>query len=724
MNALVVILRFLYRTRYWILIGPLLVTGIVYYFTRGLPTTFEANTTIFTGITSTPDISSETVSKNNPNNAYDNIIYLVHSSTIVEKVSLRLLARVLVNGSAEKDNKYINAENFAKITNLLPDEVKKLIVKGNEIATFNNLQKYKKEDKDNFIYGLLNWSHPYFSVSALNKIEVRRLGNSDMIELKYKNDDPGIVYQTLNIVNEELIHEYSFYQLGSSNSVIEYFQTQLDSIRSLLRVQEDSLVLFSKEQNIVDYSLQTQMMVQRLENYETQYAESSMDASTSQDIIDNLEKRLSKRAELMKNNQAFLQALGTVSLFSKKISSIVLESGGSGEDSGEGVDADKLPVYRQALQKSERQLYTLADNINETLYTTDGAVINDLVKEWLSETLKKEKAKAEMVILEQKKKSLENDYFKYAPVGPELKRQEREITLTEETYHSLINRLSEAKMQQKNFEMKSAQLNIVTLPVYPLSFIESKRRSLVLFAFAGSLIFILGCFLLMEMLDRTIRDKYRTFALTKESALGAYPGPLLLKYRSHAKEIDRIVSSYIANRLMYLMEPGKMNLINLISKESGEGRSSVAESLATHWKAQGFDVRVVSHHTDYDANQKEYYQASSVEHLVRLGNSKPDIVLMEHAPLEKNSINKNFLKQAVANIYLIRATRAWSEVDGLMFRDVSNLGQNVFILLTHAKLFAVEDFTGLLPPVSKIRKWANRLLKLELTSEKEKSREQ
>jgi len=65
MNALVVTLRYLYRIRYWLLIGPLLVTGLVYYFTKGMPTTFEANTTIFTGITSTPDISSETSSKSN-----------------------------------------------------------------------------------------------------------------------------------------------------------------------------------------------------------------------------------------------------------------------------------------------------------------------------------------------------------------------------------------------------------------------------------------------------------------------------------------------------------------------------------------------------------------------------------------------------------------------------------------------------------------------------------
>jgi hypothetical protein len=145
----------------------------------------------------------------------------------------------------------------------------------------------------------------------------------------------------------------------------------------------------------------------------------------------------------------------------------------------------------------------------------------------------------------------------------------------------------------------------------------------------------------------------------------------------------------------------------------------VAASLADHWKAQGFDVRVVSHHGDYDVNHKDYYQATSVEQLIRLGSDKPDFVLMEHAPLDQNSININLIKQAVVNIYLIRATRAWTEVDNLMFHDISNQGRNVFILLTNAKIFAVEDFTGLLPPVSNLRKWANRLLKLELTSEKE-----
>ena len=38
-------------------------------------------------------------------------------------------------------------------------------------------------------------------------IKVARLGNSDMIEIAYSANDPGIAYNTLEILNEELCEE-------------------------------------------------------------------------------------------------------------------------------------------------------------------------------------------------------------------------------------------------------------------------------------------------------------------------------------------------------------------------------------------------------------------------------------------------------------------------------------------------------------------------------------
>jgi uncharacterized protein involved in exopolysaccharide biosynthesis len=721
MNPLISILRFLYRIRYWLLFAPTLTTILVYYFTSNLPATFEASTTIYTGISSAPDINGDvSSSKSSASSAFDNIIYLVHSRSALERISLRLLARTLVHGSKTKDNSFINSEHYSELLSIIPQDVKQLVNNSSEKETFEKLLGYNEETKSNFLFNLLNWSDPYFSISALSKTDVHRLGNSDMIEIKYRNNDPGIAYQTMDILNEELISEFSSFQLGSSNSVIEYFEEQLDSIRSQLKTQEDSLVEFSKSKSIVNYDMQSQMMVERLNNFETQFSEVSMTYATSNQMVTNMENRLAKRAYIMKNNQAFLQTLGTVSLFSKKIANIELSSS-NGEIDAEG--AGRLPIYREALSKSEAQLYDIANNITETLYTKDGAVLNDLMKEWLAEILISEKAKAEMAILEKKKEELKNDYFQYSPVGPELKRQEREISITEDSYHALIDHLAQAKLQQKNFQMKSSNLYVISPPVYPISFVESMRKSLVILAFVGSLVFILSCFLILEILDKTVRDKYRATALSQVPVLGAFPGPLLLKHRSFAKEIDRIAADYVCNRLMYLHEPGKTNVINLISKEAKEGRSKIAENMKSHWEEQHFKVQVISYHTDFNAKDKEYFKASSIKELSDWGSNAPDFIIVEHAPIIQQSINKAILSEAIANLYIVRTNRAWTESDQLMFNDIQSHGTTTFLLLSKAKLFAVEDFTGILPNASKLKKWAYKLMQLELSSEKDQNLE-
>jgi uncharacterized protein involved in exopolysaccharide biosynthesis len=721
MNPLISILRFFYRIKYWLILMPIITTGLVFFFTTHLPTTYQANTTIYTGIASAPDINGEaSSSKSSANSGFDNIIYLVHSRSFLEKLSLRLLARTLVNGDVKQNTKFINSGHYSAFLNIVPKDIHKITDKKSEENTYLNLVKYKKENKDNFIFSLLNWSHPYFSIAALDKIEVKRLGNSDMLEITYRCDDPGVVYQTIDILNDELIVAYSYFQLGSSTTVTDYFKTQLDSIRSNLKVQEDSLVEFSKSKNIVNYEMQAQMMVERLGVIDTKYEDASMDYATSKQMISNLEVRLAKRAGIMKNNQDFLETLSTVSLLSKKIANIEIES--VGDDAG-AEDQDKLPTYKDALSKSEKKLYDVANNINETLYTKDGMVLNDLVREWLAEVLKNEKSKAEMDILAKKKKELEAEYFQYTPVGPELKRQEREIGVTEESYHMLLGHLAQAKLQQKNFQMKSSNLNIVTPPVYPISFVESKRKSLILLTFAGTLIFILGCFLILEMLDKTVRDKYRAIMLSKAPVIGAFPGPLHLKQRSFMKEIDRIASAYVCNRLMYLQEPGKVNVVNLISKEAGEGRSRIAENLKAHWEEQHFNVRVVSYHEDFNANDKSYHQAKSIRDLVDLGETQPDFVIVEHAPLLQQSINKSILTEAFSNLYIIRTTRAWSESDPLFFKDIQSYGAATYLLLSKARLFAVEDFTGMLPTASKLKKWVHKIMQLELSSSNEQNLE-
>ena len=114
-------------------------------------------------------------------------------------------------------------------------------------------------------------------------------------------------------------------------------------------------------------------------------------------------------------------------------------------------------------------------------------------------SLRKSETKAELKILDQRKKEFTEQYKTYSPVGTQINRQEREIHVTEEAYLQVLHALNMAKMKQKNLQLTTATLNTISEPTFPLFSDKSKRMLLIIAAFAGSIIFIIGLNLIVEL---------------------------------------------------------------------------------------------------------------------------------------------------------------------------------------------------------------------------------
>jgi hypothetical protein len=70
---------------------------------------------------------------------------------------------------------------------------------------------------------------------------VERKGASDLLKVSYSSDDPGIAYNTLDILMTEFVNEYRNIRYGETDKVIEYFKGELSRIGHDLRMAEDSL---------------------------------------------------------------------------------------------------------------------------------------------------------------------------------------------------------------------------------------------------------------------------------------------------------------------------------------------------------------------------------------------------------------------------------------------------------------------------------------------------
>ena len=617
----------------------------------------------------------------------------------------------MINGDPEKDNLYITAKNYNALTKIVPEEVTKLIDKKSLDKTIDNLNKYKKEEPGNFLFGLFNWNHPNYSYNALKSVNVKRINNSDLIEISFQSTDPGIALNTVKLITEELMQSYDGIRYKSANDVVKYYEKELKVLRSKLDQMENTLTQYNIDNKVINYTEQTKAIAIAYTNYEDRYEASLREYESSSKLISLLEEQMDTRSKLFKTNTEFIEALDRISTINGKITEIETFSNNSIEDNN-----PQLLQYKEDMDKTEKEIEKLSNNINEYKYTKEGVAIETMVDQWLAEVIRNTKAKAELEILNKRKKEFEEQYKTYSPIGTQINRKEREIRITEESYLEVLHGLNLAKLKQKNIQLTSATLNVITPATFPLISDGSKRAILVIAAFMGSIIFIIGCNLVIELLDRTLRDAERTQRLTNTPVLGAFTGNMQLRFRGYRKACNRISAGYACNKLNSKLTAGKPMIINLISLEEKEGKTFVANYLKEEWEEQGLTVKYLIAGKDFRLDPS-YLLAEGFDRFLT-EEKNPNILLIEYPAILKSNLPTSLLDQASFNIVVTNACRVWKNSDEVALNHLKERSGSVplYIYLNNATREAVEDFTGPLPPYSSMRSLSSRLLYLGLTT--------
>ena len=340
----------------------------------------------------------------------------------------------------------------------------------------------------------------------------------------------------------------------------------------------------------------------------------------------------------------------------------------------------------------------------------------------MDQVLLYEKAKSDLQVIQKNRRELNEKYVFFAPVGSTIKRKERNINFTEQNYLSVLKSYNDALMRKKNLEMTSATLKVLNPPAFPIQAQPTKRKIIVIAAFAGSILLILGFFILLELMDRTLHDKVRTELFTNLKVIGAFPGKSLIKYRNYDKAVQAIATKYLSSAILPYLVNKKEKLpfiINFLSTEAGDGKSFLINELVQYWSGAGLNVKSLNWNKDFNVYSSEYLIAESVTSLYNIENE--DILLVEHPVLKSNNISTNLLNEANLNIIIVRATRGWKESDSILINKLSNqlTNKELVIYLNKAERYVVEGYTGMLPPYNSYRRFVYRLLHLELTAKYE-----
>jgi hypothetical protein len=202
--------------------------------------------------------------------------------------------------------------------------------------------------------------------------------------------------------------------------------------------------------------------------------------------------------------------------------------------------------------------------------------------------------------------------------------------------------------------------------------------------------------------------------------MGCFPKESNLRYRRFNKTIADMAMKQLSKALLPHFKEGQQNVLNLLSTDCGNGKSYLAQELENYWISIGLQVRRLTYDEDFLAEDSKFILAKDIKDLCP--DILPDeIAIIEYPNLDDYSISPALLNMGTINLMVTRANRTWKDVDQKALKEVQAMldeehKSTLFMYLTEANRYAVEEFVGQLPPYTKFSNFVYRMSQLGLTA--------
>ncbi|NAS32694.1 hypothetical protein GTQ40_17065 [Flavobacteriaceae bacterium R38] len=738
-----------------LIVTPIIFGLLAVVLTNNPKRTYQSQTILYTGIASGSSIvQDKTFNYLAANNAFDNLINIIKSRDTQEEVAIRLLSQHL--SLKQPDSKFLSKEAYKGLQEILPEDIKDYLSKAEKLDKNGNidyetivahLTELVNQENSNFVYSLLSFNHPYYSIEAISKVKVLRISSSDLVKLSYETDDPGICQQTLKIYIDVCIKKYKDLKESGSDAVVKYFETQLAQSENKLKSIEQKLLKFNQDNNIINYYEQSKAVAIVREDMGVEFNKSLAQLAGTRASTKRLEEKLAMQELIQQKNNAIVESKKSLGDLNYKIS--VLEAKANTDEAHANIS--KLKEQAKNIQND---IKSNVDELYSFQNTTDGVPIDKVLPDWVDKVVETEDLQAKIDVMNAQNKAIEKQFSTYAPAGANLKRIEREIAVAEEEYLEILHGLNLAKLKFQDTQL-SSNLKEVDPPFFPLNPIPNKRKIVIIaIAFVSGLI-VLAAILFMEFFDNTLKNEKKAAEKLELPSMGMIPK--IFKAGSHINLIK------IQDRLMdFIMQDfdrtfkvnnisKKPKIITVFSTRSNEGKSVITTNIARKLKASGHSVLVLNHsdedkskfsasrsawlykflgysdpRIDYNnpflAEAKSYLDASEYKaydvnheysHVKAYNeldfnadkNQNPDYILIELPNLLDLDYPSELIANSDLSLLVCRSNRLWSKADDNILDKIKEIsGEKLKFIINGVEIKEIETLLGELPKKrSKVR---------------------
>jgi polysaccharide biosynthesis transport protein len=394
--SLVYFVRLFSKHLFLIVMVPLILAASVFVFTKDEPQTFISKTTVFTSLASGNSVDLTGFTFNTVNTQFDNLMGIIKSNATLEKTGLSLFAGHLM---LEKPNPMIiQPEHHEELMKTVPAEVKKLIVRNDFEKTLENLKQFSESSNNNFVYNLIHKKDCYYNPSTiLGKLTVRRIQNSDNIELSYESDDPGVCQQTLIYLVKVYKQAYIIQKAGQSDNAVAYFESEVAKASDQLQAAENELLEYNEANKIINYNEQSKFIAGRKEQFEMGYQEVLRQNAAAKAVIDLMDKKMTPGIRRRLTGSELINLRKELGKVNEDLASMQLPGD---EENDRTANQGKFKSLTQKSFQLKEKMHNVVDSLYELTNGNTNVPERNIVTDWLSSTIDFESTSAQIVTMD------------------------------------------------------------------------------------------------------------------------------------------------------------------------------------------------------------------------------------------------------------------------------------------------------------------------------------
>ncbi|WP_339902427.1 Wzz/FepE/Etk N-terminal domain-containing protein [uncultured Cyclobacterium sp.] len=693
------IIRLLWKNKFWIFLTPIFVAVGVFFLTQNLPREYESSTLIFTNPTSDRGATDGGVVRMDfytSNNLFDNLTLIVKSRTTIQEASLKLLAKHMA--LPEQVDEVLCAEAYLDLKTHIPSSLwKELAVVNDEEKTLQNIIENLQNDENSPIEYLLR-EHEHYSINKIiGRLSVSRKFSSDMMEVKYSSNDAGICYHTLNFIAESFMNGYSKMKELENINTIAYFQNQLSIAQAKLRDAEENLKGFMADNRILNYYEQGKYLdIAKLEHDQDEERSRRLLSGTGYNLeqIEEMFENFDQRQVIIENISLLQDEIVTRNLKIQGLS--VLEN-----------QEPQIKNLENEIEGLEKEIKELSDELFKNSNSIQGVQRETILDQWLALKISFEEQKQALEVMKTRKTYLLEKIDEFAPLGAELKKLEREVSVNEDQYLSILHGLNMAYLQKYDLEMASTQ-KLIDEPYYPKTALASKRMLMVIGGMLGTGGLVLTVVLLSFFLDSSIKSGKNATKLTSLPVAGGWLNEEAVSKSVYLDELhNNQIKLFYNNLSMHFPEDGQ-KIILFYSHQKGEGKTFLIDHLAKELKRQNRSIIFCGNEEDT--------KKVSCENLVidedSISNPKKELhfweetltklphefVLWELPNIKEKPFNYSLINKSNVLVLVTDAGRSWTSSDAFINNGITEMVKTSHLVwLNKMQGDELEDINGEIP---------------------------